>query len=214
MSTATPSTTYAFYDYTSSKATQNHGYLWPAVLRELPAVGGAQRVRILDLGCGSGAFCRVLARQGYDVCGCDLSESGIALARDAAPECRFETLSVYDDLAAAFGTRFDAIVSIEVVEHLYDPDTFVRRAREALTGAGRFIVTTPYHGYWKNLLIAAAGRCDRHYNPLNVGGHIKFWSRATLGALLSRNGFRVEQFRGAGRIPGLWKSLVAVARPV
>jgi 2-polyprenyl-3-methyl-5-hydroxy-6-metoxy-1,4-benzoquinol methylase len=202
------STTYAYWKYSASEATQNHRYLWPAVLQRLPASG----LRVLDAGCGNGAFSRVLAERGYEVSGCDLSESGIAVARKASPECRFECLSVYDDFLAAFGEPFDVIVSIEVVEHLYDPDTFIKRVREALAPGGLFVMTTPYHGYWKNLLIAASGKGDTHYNPLQVGGHIKFWSRKSMAALLHRNGFEIQSFGGAGRMPGLWKSMVVVAR--
>ena len=77
---------------------------------------------------------------------------------------------------------------------------------------GHLIVTTPYHGYLKNLSLALLDRWDSHHAPLWEGGHIKFWSRATLTELLERGGFRVAGFSGAGRIPPLWKSMVLVAR--
>jgi hypothetical protein len=44
------------------------------------------------------------------------------------------------------------------------------------------------------------------------GGHIKFWSRATLSQLLRDNGFTVIDFSGVGRVPYLWKSMVLVAQ--
>jgi len=46
---------------------------------------------------------------------------------------------------------------------------------------------------------------------MQYGGHIKFWSRATLTALLAEEGFTVAHFEGAGRLPYLWKSMVVVA---
>jgi 2-polyprenyl-6-hydroxyphenyl methylase/3-demethylubiquinone-9 3-methyltransferase len=146
------------------------------------------------------------------VYGCDLSESGIALARNNVPECRFELLSLYDDFVETFGTQFDVVVSVEVVEHLYDPKMFVTKVREALTPGGALVLTTPYHGYLKNLLIAASGKCDAHYNPLNKGGHIKFWSKRTITTLLESAGFEVERISGVGRIPWCWKSMVVFAR--
>ena len=170
-------------------------------------------VRVLDAGCGSGAFSKMLHHNlGCAVYGCDLSESGIALARENAPECRFELLSLYDDFVESFGTQFDLVVSVEVVEHLYDPKSFVTRVREALAPGGVFVLTTPYHGYLKNLMIAASGRCDAHYNPLNKGGHIKFWSKRTITTLLESAGFDIERVSGVGRFPWLWKSMVIVAR--
>jgi 2-polyprenyl-3-methyl-5-hydroxy-6-metoxy-1,4-benzoquinol methylase len=209
-----PTTDYAYWEYTSSKPTQNHAYLWPPVLEML-----RRRVppptRVLDAGCGSGGFCGVMRRElGVEVCGCDLSESGIALARRNAPDCRFEQLSVYDDFVEAFDTKWDAVVSIEVIEHLYDPFAFLERIRQSLAPGGIFILTTPYHGYLKNLLIALGGRYDRHHTPLNTGGHVKFWSRNTLTAALHRAGFRIVEFRGVGRWPWLWKSMVVAAEPL
>ena len=213
MKTGGNTTTYAYYTYDEFEVTQNHRYLWPAVLRELPPNSGTP-LSVLDAGCGTGAFAAVLRDRKYEVSAFDLSESGIELARKSAPGIRFESLSVYDNLIEDFQTPFDVIISIEVIEHLYDPDTSLRRLREVIKPEGTLILTTPYHGYLKNLLIAAGGRCDAHYTPLKVGGHIKFWSRKTLETLLSRNGFRVKRFRGVGRMPGLWKSHVVVARPV
>ncbi len=49
---------------------------------------------------------------------------------------------------------------------------------------------------------------DRHLNPLWDGGHIKFWSRISLGQLLSEGGFTNIQFRGAGRLPYVWMSMI------
>ena len=79
---------------------------------------------------------------------------------------------------------------MEVIEHLYSPRTFAAFVRSILeaNGGGRFILTTPYHGYLKNLSIALAGKADRHYSALWEGGHIKFWSRRTLAILLREPG--------------------------
>ena len=52
---------------------------------------------------------------------------------------------------------------------------------------------------------------DHHYTALWDGGHIKFWSRETLTKLLEEFGFRVTDFRGAGRLPYLWKSMLVRA---
>jgi predicted RNA methylase len=53
--------------------------------------------------------------------------------------------------------------------------------------------------------IARSNRPDIHFYgatwPSGCGGHIKFWSRRTLTALLEDNGFRGMGFSGAGRVP-------------
>jgi 2-polyprenyl-6-hydroxyphenyl methylase/3-demethylubiquinone-9 3-methyltransferase len=80
--------------------------------------------------------------------------------------------------------------------------------RRALKPGGALILSTPYHGYWKNLALAVTGKLDDHFTALWDGGHIKFWSRGTLAQLLEEAGFRVERFVGVGRLPFLWKSMI------
>ena len=103
---------------------------------------------------------------------------------------------------------FDLVYSVEVIEHLYDPRSFMAGCFAATRSAGRFICTTPYHGYLKNLALSLIDGWDKHADPLFDGGHIKLFSRKKLSALISETGFTDIQFRGAGRVPYLWKSMV------
>jgi 2-polyprenyl-6-hydroxyphenyl methylase/3-demethylubiquinone-9 3-methyltransferase len=119
--------------------------------------------------------------------------------------------SGYEDLAARFG-QFDCVISVEVMEHLYHPRLFARRMFDLVTPGGSIIVTTPYHGYLKNLALAVTGHLDNHFTALWDGGHIKFWSVKTLRFLLQEAGFEDVHFQFAGRIPPLAKSMIAVAR--
>ena len=73
------------------------------------------------------------------------------------------------------------------------------------------IISTPYHGYLKNLMLALSGRLDAHFTALWDGGHIKFWSERTMRILLEGAGFEKIVFRGAGRIPLLAKSMIVTA---
>jgi 2-polyprenyl-6-hydroxyphenyl methylase/3-demethylubiquinone-9 3-methyltransferase len=102
----------------------------------------------------------------------------------------------------------DAIVSTEVIEHLYNPRGFLRNAYALLKPSGVIVLTTPYHGYLKNLLLAVTGKMDEHFTVLWDHGHVKFWSPKTLSMALRETGFTEIEFRGAGRVPYLWKSMV------
>jgi ubiquinone biosynthesis O-methyltransferase len=195
-------------EYAHSAPAHTAGYLEGPLLVELGPLPGTT---LLDIGCGNGALTASLAQRGAAVTGMDLSESGIALARLAHSDVRFEVGSVYDDLRARFGT-FDRVVALEVIEHLFDPRTFLRRAFEALKPGGRLVLSTPYHGYLKNVVLALSGKLDAHFTVLWDGGHIKFFSERTLAAMLQEAGFVDLRFQGAGRVPLLWKSLVASAR--
>lgn len=215
MSELASNTSIPDYGWESGEAERSHDYLQPVVLSALRtyAPRGSAPARVFDAGCGNGALLRRLQLDGYETSGCDASESGVVQARKlCGTAVRVERLSVYDDLAGTFGSGWDVVISTEVVEHLYAPRDFVRRVDALLKPGGVLILSTPYHGYLKNLALAATGALDKHFTALWDGGHIKFWSYATLTRLLSEFGFGRFAFSGAGRLPWLWKSMVVVAR--
>lgn len=153
-------------------------------------------------------------RLGFEVHGVDISESGIRVAREAFPMVRFVLGDVEKELLGHVypAESFDVIVSTEVVEHVYNPRLFVENAFRLLKPSGLFVVSTPYHGYLKNVLLALGGKMDGYFTALWDGGHIKFWSLKTLSMLLTEKGFADLQFVGAGRVPYVWKSMILAAR--
>ena len=106
----------------------------------------------------------------------------------------------------------DVVISTEVIEHVYDPRGFLRTAHGLLKPGGILVLTTPYHGYLKNVILAVTGKLDEHFTVLWDHGHIKFWSRKTLTKALRETGFGEIEFVGSGRMPYLWKSMVLRAR--
>jgi 2-polyprenyl-3-methyl-5-hydroxy-6-metoxy-1,4-benzoquinol methylase len=188
-----------------------HAYLLPSLLslcRDLPP-----HARILDIGCGNGSVALELIKRGYSVVGIDLAEAGVRIARESCPSGRFEVVAADKNVLANLGEEpFDMVYSLEVVEHLYDPRSFMAGCYAATKSKGRFICSTPYHGYLKNLAISLAGGWDKHVDSLYDGGHIKFFSRKTFSTLITEAGFVNLQFYGAGRYPYLWKSMVIEGR--
>ena len=169
---------------------------------------------VCELGCGSGWICHRLAERGFITVGVDLSASGIKAANSTniqnarffhdAIDCN---LSHRIDLA----NKCDIVLSNDVIEHLYRPADLLEAARGLLKPGGVMITATPYHGYMKNLAIAVLGRGDRHYDPLWDGGHVKFFSPATLTKLMVSNGFAVNNIEYVGRFYGFWKSMICSA---
>jgi len=168
--------------------------------------------RIVDIGCGNGALCRELARRGYEVVGCEPSAEGVRFAQSSAPELVFHQLGVDDEPSPVGNESFDVAIATEVIEHLMRPRNLPSFAKQVLRPGGHLIISTPYHGYLKNFVLALTNKWDAHLNPFWDGGHIKFWSRKTLSQLLNDAGFRIVRFIGAGRLPFLWKSMIMVAQ--
>lgn len=202
----------AGYRWDSAELTPAHDFLLPALLRELRQLRGdvAERVRLFELGCGNGSVANVLSKHGWEVTGVDPSTEGIAQAHARFPHLDLHEGSAYDDLASTYG-RFPVVRSLEVVEHVYFPRRWAATLISLLEPGGTAIVSTPYHGYWKNLALAVSGKLDAHFTALWDHGHIKFWSIQTLSALLREAGFTDIRFERVGRVPPLAKSMIAVA---
>lgn len=140
---------------------------------------------ILEVGCGDGSFTKELARYSPNITAIDISESQIA--ENAR---RFNGITFRQhDVAEQFpfeDNSFGVIWCSEVLEHLFDPAFALREMRRILKPGGKLLVTVPYHGYFKNVLIALF-KFDEHYTPSNP--HIRFYTKNTLGRIARQAGF-------------------------
>lgn len=201
---------YSEYSYQSANASHTDQYLWRTIESVLPL----PPQKLFELGCGNGFTSNRLAEMKYDVTAIDPSKSGIAQGKQAYPKLKLYEGSSYDDLASQYG-QFPIVLSLEVIEHCYDPRHYARTFYELLEPGGMGIISTPYHGYLKNLALAITGKLDRHFTALWDGGHIKFFSVDTLTQLLVETGFEKPRIYRVGRIPPLAKSMIAVfKRPI
>lgn len=201
----------AGYRYSDSELNHSHNYLLPKLTQILAArQDGLLGRRLFDLGCGNGSVTNYLAQCGYLVTGVDPSEEGIKSAKRAYPQILIEQGSAYDNLVDKYG-KYNIVVSLEVVEHLYSPRRFAKTIYNLLDPGGIAVISTPYHGYWKNLALAITGKLDAHFTALWDHGHIKFWSISTLSALLQEAGFKKLEFYRVGRLSPLAKSMFVVA---
>lgn len=198
------------YHYSGGELGCAHQYLLPTVSATISKLDIKPR-KAFDLGCGNGSVADWLTQRGFEVTGVDPSATGIAEAKRTYPGISLYEGSCYEPLSDKYGT-FPLVVSLEVVEHLYAPRSFASCVRNLLQDGGHAIISTPYHGYWKNLALAVSGKLDAHFNPLWDHGHIKFWSPQSLSRLMQEAGFRVLEIHRVGRFAALAKSMVMIAQ--
>ena len=101
--------------------------------------------KVLEVGCGTGRFCYLIAKKGADVLGIDFSTKGIDIAKKTyqLSNLSFKTL----DVAEIVG-QYDVIVSIGTLEHMDNPLKTLRLLRTHLKPDGKIIITSPN---WANV---------------------------------------------------------------
>lgn len=158
--------------------------------------------RILGIGRGAQTLCRDLRNLGYSAAAIEPGENGGA-GRFCPP---FLETSCIQDAA------FDMAVSIESDALLNTPAALVALAASHLAHGGVFVLSMPYGGSLKNLLITLCEWWRLPFYAALDGGYLQRWSRKSLIALLEAQHFTVMEFIGV-RGPSLqWESLVLVAK--
>jgi len=193
------------FDALDSGPRSIHAHVMRPIVRQL---NQAEAHTVLDLGCGNGWFTHALERCGFEAVGVDLDNDKLAAARLLYPQMRFESVDATRSSDSRFTNRFDAVVAIDVIDHVAAPRKLIESALDALKPGGLLVVTAPYYGYVKNVALALTGRFDSRWDPLMDNGRIKFFSRATLTALLAEHALSNLHFETVGRVPMLARAMV------
>ena len=138
-------------DYVTRQIAAEHG-------RDLTAERPFEGLRILDIGCGGGLLSEPMARLGADVLGADAAERNIPVAQVHAARSGLEIdyrVTTAEELAAA-GESFDAILNMEVVEHVADPQGYLD-ACAAMLRPGGIMCTSTINRNPKSYVFAIVG---------------------------------------------------------
>jgi len=149
---------------------------------------------VIEVGCGDASFTTDLAKLSSRVTAIDISAGQIAENTQRFPQIKFLQHDLAEKMPFADGS-FEIAWCSEVLEHLFDPGFALREMHRVLRPGGKLLVTVPYHGRFKNLLIALF-KWDEHFAPANP--HIRFYTNGTLSRLAAAAGFRDVRIKTCG----------------
>lgn len=146
--------------------------------------------RLLEVGCAHGFLLDHLRRAGWDVEGVEVSPLAAGYAADRLG-LRVHTGRVED---APLPLRsFDAVLMLDVLEHLHRPFETLSRVSELLRPGGVLVVQCPWElTHWEESLQAVLrGRRTGSIEPDAVPAHLYFFSPRTLDAVLEKAGYEI-----------------------
>lgn len=180
---------------------------WPKLKKFIPL---NDNIIIVDFGCGNGKILGEIKKinSKAKLVGFDVSETALKEAKKNLLEVEFNKIT--DGEKLSLGDKVvDFIFSSEVIEHIYDTENAFKELARILKPGGKILLTTPYHGFIKNLLIILFA-FNKHFNP--VGAHIRFFTKKTLFNLFKKYGFEMEKYGYYGRFFPISHSIYILAR--
>jgi 2-polyprenyl-3-methyl-5-hydroxy-6-metoxy-1,4-benzoquinol methylase len=174
--------------YTDGRALAGAALSLIRPLREV-AVGSASWLparpggRLLDVGCGDGAYLDWMRHLGWTVTGVDPDPR----AAEKAKERYGIRVAARSIEAAGFPPdSFDAVTLNHVLEHVIDPVDLLRRCRDVLAPGGRIMCVTP------NVESLGRRRFGRRWRPWDPPRHLHHFSRKSIAETARRAGLRVQ----------------------
>jgi len=158
------------------------------LLRLVPENGNGRR--LLDVGCADGYLSRLFAERGFSVTAIDAPGPRRAITDGI----RYLEADLDSGLPMSEG-RFDFVVCADILEHLRDPDSFIRQIRSRIAEGGKLIASLPNSGNIYFRLNVLFGRFPAHESGLFDRTHLHFYTWDGWCDLLRRNGFQITTTR-------------------
>jgi len=176
--------------------------------RDARAPKPLSHLRILDIGCGGGLLSEPLARLGAEMVGVDAAPTNIEVAKIHAAQSGLNIdyrASTAEDLAAA-GEKFDAVLNMEVIEHVSDVDLFVTACSEMVKPGGLMFVATINRTLKALALVIIGAEYILRWLPRGTHSYDKFIRPDELRQLLQRAGITAIDETGISYNPldGSW----------
>ena len=144
--------------------------------------------KLLDIGCGVGSFLVEAKKRGWEVYGTEFSKVSAEFCIKKGIQCNIGILDEKNYLPE----MFDVITSFEVIEHINNPQSELKKIHEILRKDGIFYITTPNF----NSLIRF--KLKSKYNVICYPEHLTYYTRKTLGNALKISGFKKLKIETTG----------------
>ncbi len=152
--------------------------------------------RVLEVGCATGYMSEVLkSRLGCHVTAIEVSATAAEIARTRGDRVIVGDIETIDLDATLGKERFDAVVFADVLEHLRDPESVLKRVRPFLTDSGAVVCSVPNIAHGSIRLALLSGDFTYHETGLLDTTHLRFFTRVTLEEMFRRAGYLVRSWR-------------------
>ncbi|KAL0830527.1 hypothetical protein ABMA28_002687 [Loxostege sticticalis] len=161
-----------------------------------------KNLKLLDIGCGGGILSEELAKIGAEVTGIDANKEMIDLAKHHSlsntklinkPNYSCTTI---EDHVHDHKNYYDGVVASEIIEHVNNPELFVKASVEVLKPGGKLFFTTPNRTLISKIFIIWIAEYVLKAIPKGTHEHNKFVRPGELSVMLEKNNCRVELVRG------------------
>ena len=153
-------------------------------------IGSARReARLLEVGCGSGILLQEAMSRGWRVDALELSAELAAAARRNNPGATIITGNIENHESS--GSAYDAIISLDVLEHVHSPMTMIENCRELLKPGGLLMLQTP------NTRSLRSRTRGAKWEMLDPEQHLNLFSPDALRVLLTTVGFDILEMTTA-----------------
>jgi glycosyltransferase involved in cell wall biosynthesis/cyclopropane fatty-acyl-phospholipid synthase-like methyltransferase len=150
--------------------------------------------QVLDAGCFDGRFADLARRQGHYVTGLDRQKlDGVAQRVDS-----FIEADLNEPLPEALAGAYDVVVAGDILEHVIEPHSLLNELVRALKPGGEILVSVPNFGHWYPRGRTAVGKFDYDQRGPLDRGHLRFFTRDSIEALIGSSGLVITEHTTVG----------------
>jgi methionine biosynthesis protein MetW len=199
------------------------------ILKKVESIIQANAIKnpqIVDLGCGPGHLCKYISEKGYPVTGVDISDNSLELVRQKgikAVKANLQEKLPFED------NELDIVIATEVIEHIYDTESFMEEIKRITKPGGSIIITTPNVASLARRFMLFFGKNPYlDYKLSGTAGHIRYFTFRSMKDFMRQFGLQIVSLEteavnlsGSGKLnsrflgrifPRLGKTIICVCK--